>query len=150
MSFAPTVFYLFVCFKLNWVTKHFDTFILIYSFQVCDDIDECKGPDNGGCTPNSICHNSMVRLQSNQCTVRVSSLTFYFRPVAFKRNSNAAVPFPPQGSFYCGSCKTGFTGDQVKGCEPELSCGNSLTNPCDTNAQCFRERDGSISCQVGF
>lgn len=57
---------------------------------------------------------------------------------------------PPQGSFYCGSCKTGFTGDQVKGCKPEISCGNSLTNPCDVNAQCVRERDGSISCQVGF
>uniref|UniRef100_A0A3B3TQM8 Thrombospondin 4b n=1 Tax=Poecilia latipinna TaxID=48699 RepID=A0A3B3TQM8_9TELE len=81
--------------------------------QVCDDIDECKGPDNGGCTANSICHNSV-------------------------------------GSFYCGSCKTGFTGDQVRGCEPELSCGNSLTNPCDINAECIRERDGSISCQCGI
>uniref|UniRef100_A0A8C6KQD5 Thrombospondin 4b n=1 Tax=Nothobranchius furzeri TaxID=105023 RepID=A0A8C6KQD5_NOTFU len=81
--------------------------------QVCDDVDECKGPDNGGCTQNSHCHNSV-------------------------------------GSFYCGSCKTGFTGDQVKGCEPELSCGNSLTNPCDVNAQCVRERDGSISCQCGI
>lgn len=53
-----------------------------------------------------------------------------------------------QGSYHCGSCKTGFTGDQVKGCKPELSCGNSLTNPCDVNAQCIPERDGSITCQV--
>ncbi|KAA8584439.1 hypothetical protein FQN60_008224 [Etheostoma spectabile] len=73
--------------------------------QVCDDIDECKGPNNGGCTANSICHNSV-------------------------------------GSFYCGSCKSGFTGDPVKGCKPEISCGNSLTNPCDINAQCIAERDG--------
>lgn len=55
-----------------------------------------------------------------------------------------------QGSYHCGSCKTGFTGDQVKGCKPELSCGNSLTNPCDINAQCNVERDGSITCQVGL
>lgn len=53
-----------------------------------------------------------------------------------------------QGSYHCGSCKTGFTGDQVKGCKPEISCGNSLTNPCDVNAQCIPERDGSITCQV--
>uniref|UniRef100_A0A8C9YSV3 Thrombospondin 4b n=1 Tax=Sander lucioperca TaxID=283035 RepID=A0A8C9YSV3_SANLU len=81
--------------------------------QVCDDIDECKGPNNGGCTANSVCHNSV-------------------------------------GSYHCGSCKSGFTGDQVKGCKPEMSCGNSLTNPCDINAQCIAERDGSIHCQVGF
>lgn len=36
----------------------------------------------------------------------------------------------------------------MKGCKPEISCGNSLTNPCDVNAQCFVERDGSVSCQV--
>lgn len=53
-----------------------------------------------------------------------------------------------QGSYHCGSCKTGFTGDQVKGCKPEISCGNSLTNPCDVNAQCIPERDGSVTCQV--
>lgn len=55
-----------------------------------------------------------------------------------------------QGSYHCGGCKSGFTGDQVKGCKPEISCGNSLTNPCDVNAQCIVERDGSVSCQVGF
>lgn len=38
----------------------------------------------------------------------------------------------------------------MKGCKPAISCGNSLTNPCDVNAQCFVERDGSVSCQVGF
>uniref|UniRef100_A0A3Q1JXP9 Thrombospondin 4a n=1 Tax=Anabas testudineus TaxID=64144 RepID=A0A3Q1JXP9_ANATE len=81
--------------------------------EVCDDIDECKGPNNGGCTANSICHNSV-------------------------------------GSYHCGSCKSGFTGDQVKGCKPAISCGNSLTNPCDVNAQCFVERDGSVSCQCGI
>uniref|UniRef100_A0A8C2KJL0 Thrombospondin 4b n=1 Tax=Cyprinus carpio TaxID=7962 RepID=A0A8C2KJL0_CYPCA len=78
--------------------------------QVCDDIDECKGPDNGGCTTNSICVNSV-------------------------------------GSYQCGRCKTGFTGDQIRGCKPEKSCGNRLQNPCDPNAQCIEERDGTITCQ---
>ncbi|KAJ7986974.1 hypothetical protein DPEC_G00333930 [Dallia pectoralis] len=80
--------------------------------QVCNDIDECKAPNNGGCTSNSICQNSA-------------------------------------GSYVCGGCKTGYTGDQEKGCEPDRSCGNSLTNPCDINARCIHERDGSISCQCG-
>uniref|UniRef100_A0A671QEW8 Thrombospondin-4-B n=1 Tax=Sinocyclocheilus anshuiensis TaxID=1608454 RepID=A0A671QEW8_9TELE len=81
--------------------------------QACDDIDECKGPDNGGCIPNSICVNSV-------------------------------------GSYQCGRCKTGFTGDQIRGCKPEKSCGNRLQNPCNPNAKCTEERDGTITCQCGI
>ncbi|TMS07980.1 Thrombospondin-4 [Larimichthys crocea] len=94
--------------------------------QVCDDIDECKGPNNGGCTANSMCHNSMLSKRNQMSSFLHRALTT------------------------AGSCKTGFTGDQVKGCKPELSCGNSLTNPCDINAQCILERDGSITCQCGI
>uniref|UniRef100_A0A8C1QPB3 Thrombospondin 4a n=1 Tax=Cyprinus carpio TaxID=7962 RepID=A0A8C1QPB3_CYPCA len=115
----------------------------------CDDVDECqfnpcfpgvrcintapgfrceKCPrgfiDNGGCTPNSYCHNTV-------------------------------------GAFHCGICKTGFTGDQNSGCisiglDPapptERLCGNGQPNPCDINAECVVERDGSISCacQIGW
>lgn len=38
----------------------------------------------------------------------------------------------------------------MKGCKPEISCGNSLTNPCNANAQCITERDGSVTCQVSL
>lgn len=120
------------------------TFIIL--IQVCDDIDECKGPDNGGCTANSVCHNSVVsncRILSEHGSCRAI--------ISFVRMSKKPDVFVlAQGSYHCGSCKTGFTGDQVKGCKPEISCGNSLTNPCDINAQCKVERDGSIHCQVGF
>uniref|UniRef100_A0A4W6GBZ9 Thrombospondin 4a n=1 Tax=Lates calcarifer TaxID=8187 RepID=A0A4W6GBZ9_LATCA len=81
--------------------------------QVCDDIDECLGPpENGGCTANSHCYNTM-------------------------------------GSFRCGECKTGFTGDQVRGCHGTRLCPNGQPNPCDANAECVVERDGSISCVCG-
>uniref|UniRef100_A0A8D0A4B5 Thrombospondin 4a n=1 Tax=Sander lucioperca TaxID=283035 RepID=A0A8D0A4B5_SANLU len=81
--------------------------------QVCDDIDECLGPpENGGCTANSHCYNTI-------------------------------------GSFRCGECKTGFTGDQVRGCHGTRLCPNGQPNPCDANANCVVERDGSISCACG-
>ncbi|KAM6965183.1 thrombospondin-4a [Aplochiton taeniatus] len=81
--------------------------------QVCEDIDECQGPpDNGGCTANSNCHNTM-------------------------------------GSFRCGECKTGFSGDQRSGCRGERLCANGQPNPCDAKAECVVERDGSISCMCG-
>ncbi|XP_026994206.2 thrombospondin-4a [Tachysurus fulvidraco] len=95
--------------------------------QVCSDIDECLSVDNGGCTPNSYCHNT-------------------------------------KGSFYCGECKPGFTGDQTSGCKqisdpgPGLDpaglsnrlCGNGQRNPCDLNAECIVERDGSLSCSCNI
>lgn len=81
--------------------------------QVCEDIDECLGPpENGGCTANSHCYNTI-------------------------------------GSFRCGECKTGFTGDQVRGCHGSRLCPNGQPNPCDINAECVVQRDGSISCVCG-
>lgn len=36
-------------------------FFFSFRLQVCEDIDECLGPpENGGCTANSHCYNTMV------------------------------------------------------------------------------------------
>ncbi|XP_073716736.1 thrombospondin-4a [Misgurnus anguillicaudatus] len=90
--------------------------------QMCNDMDECQ-VDNGGCTPNSYCHNTV-------------------------------------GAFHCGNCMSGYTGDQTSGCTkigpshvnagPDRLCGNGQPNPCDINAECVVERDGSISCVCGI
>ncbi|KAF3695867.1 Thrombospondin-4-B [Channa argus] len=81
--------------------------------QACKDIDECLGPpENGGCTTNSHCYNTM-------------------------------------GSFRCGECKSGYTGDQVIDCHGIRLCLNGQPNPCHAKAECVIERDGSISCMCG-
>uniref|UniRef100_A0A669EI90 Si:ch211-43f4.1 n=1 Tax=Oreochromis niloticus TaxID=8128 RepID=A0A669EI90_ORENI len=79
--------------------------------QVCRDINECDGPNNGGCVANSVCLNT-------------------------------------PGSFRCGPCKTGYTGDQRQGCKPERACGNGQPNPCHASAECIVHREGTIECQV--
>lgn len=53
-----------------------------------------------------------------------------------------------QGSFRCGPCKTGYTGDQQQGCKPERACGNGQPNPCHASAECIVHREGTIECQV--
>ncbi|XP_035503425.2 cartilage oligomeric matrix protein [Scophthalmus maximus] len=80
--------------------------------QVCKDVNECEGPNNGGCVENSVCMNT-------------------------------------PGSFRCGPCKTGYVGDQRRGCKPERACGNGQPNPCHASAECIVHREGKIECQCG-
>ncbi|KAL8203778.1 UNVERIFIED_CONTAM: hypothetical protein K2H54_060927, partial [Gekko kuhli] len=54
------------------------------------------------------------------------------------------------GSYRCGACKAGFTGDQVRGCRAERSCRNRALNPCSIYAQCTEVRQGDISCVCGI
>lgn len=53
-----------------------------------------------------------------------------------------------QGSFRCGPCKTGYVGDQRRGCKPERACGDGQPNPCHASAECIVHREGKIECQV--
>ncbi|KAK2835360.1 hypothetical protein Q5P01_015844 [Channa striata] len=53
------------------------------------------------------------------------------------------------GSYRCGSCKTGYVGDQRSGCKPERACGNGQPNPCHGSADCIVHREGTIECQCG-
>ncbi|CAG5988040.1 unnamed protein product [Menidia menidia] len=54
-----------------------------------------------------------------------------------------------QGSYKCGGCRPGFLGNQTAGCLPRKSCAALTFDPCDSNAHCFMERNGEVSCRVG-
>uniref|UniRef100_A0A8C7DP03 Thrombospondin 4b n=1 Tax=Oncorhynchus kisutch TaxID=8019 RepID=A0A8C7DP03_ONCKI len=87
----------------------------------CDDVDECQF---NPCFPGVKCVNTAPGFRCDACPLGYSGLAVEGVGVVYAQ-----------------------TNKQVKGCKPERSCGNSLTNPCDVNAQCFQERDGSITCQ---
>lgn len=53
-----------------------------------------------------------------------------------------------QGSYHCGQCKPGYTGDQVRGCQAERSCRNRALNPCSVHARCIEEKRGEVTCIV--
>ncbi|XP_044536884.1 thrombospondin-4 [Gracilinanus agilis] len=53
------------------------------------------------------------------------------------------------GSYQCGPCKSGFTGDQIRGCKTDRNCRNPELNPCSVNAQCIEERQGDVTCVCG-
>lgn len=53
-----------------------------------------------------------------------------------------------QGSYHCGQCKPGYTGDQTRGCQAERSCRNRALNPCSIHARCIDERRGEVTCIV--
>uniref|UniRef100_A0A6Q2WRT7 Thrombospondin 4a n=1 Tax=Esox lucius TaxID=8010 RepID=A0A6Q2WRT7_ESOLU len=119
----------------------------------CDDVDECQF---NPCFPGVKCVNMAPGFRCEACPLGYTGVALEGVGVVYAQTNKQVSrchlltnPCDINGSYVCAGCKTGYTGDQVKGCKPDRSCGNSLTNPCDINAQCIQERDGSISCQCG-
>lgn len=49
-------------------------FLSICPIQVCKDIDECEGINNGGCVANSVCMNTPVSV--NTISHKLLAVTF--------------------------------------------------------------------------
>ncbi|KAJ8396575.1 hypothetical protein AAFF_G00016410 [Aldrovandia affinis] len=132
----------------------------------CDDVDECQF---NPCFPGVRCVNMAPGFRCEACPLGYTGQILEGVGIAYAQTNKQVCDDVDEckepgngrcaansechnsaGSYRCGGCKDGFKGDQVKGCKPEKSCGSSLQNPCDVNAQCMAERDGSISCTCGI
>uniref|UniRef100_A0A4W5MSY8 Thrombospondin 4b n=1 Tax=Hucho hucho TaxID=62062 RepID=A0A4W5MSY8_9TELE len=107
----------------------------------CDDVDECQF---NPCFPGVKCVNTAPGFRCDACPLGYSGLAVEGVGVVYAQTNKQP------GTSTTSIPMSLIAWDQVKGCKPERSCGNSLTNPCDVNAQCFQERDGSITCQCGI
>ncbi|KAM4616945.1 thrombospondin-4a [Polymixia lowei] len=132
----------------------------------CDDVDECQF---NPCFPGVRCVNTAPGFQCERCPLGYNGPEITGVGVAYARSHKQMCDDideclgPPDnggctadsrchntaGSFRCGECRSGFTGDQVSGCQAQRLCANGQPNPCDPNAECVVERDGSISCACG-
>ncbi|KAM9393000.1 thrombospondin-4a [Pholidichthys leucotaenia] len=132
----------------------------------CDDVDECQF---NPCFPGVPCINTAPGFRCGKCPLGYSGPELNGVGVSYAKSNKQVCEDineclgPPEnggctpnshcyntaGSFRCGECKAGFTGDQVKGCHGTRLCPNGQPNPCDVNAECVLERDGSISCVCG-
>uniref|UniRef100_A0A3P8TS07 Thrombospondin 4a n=1 Tax=Amphiprion percula TaxID=161767 RepID=A0A3P8TS07_AMPPE len=59
----------------------------------------------------------------------VISMSVWARLTMETRTLFLTLCCPHQGSFRCGNCKSGFTGDQVRGCHGSRLCPNGQPNP---------------------
>uniref|UniRef100_A0AAX7U801 Thrombospondin 4a n=1 Tax=Astatotilapia calliptera TaxID=8154 RepID=A0AAX7U801_ASTCA len=132
----------------------------------CDDVDECQF---NPCFPGVRCVNTAPGFRCEKCPRGYTGPELNGVGVSYAKTHKQVCEDideclgPPEnggctanshcyntaGSFRCGECKAGFTGDQNTGCHGTRLCPNGQPNPCDINAECVVERDGSISCMCG-
>uniref|UniRef100_A0A3Q3X6U7 Uncharacterized protein n=1 Tax=Mola mola TaxID=94237 RepID=A0A3Q3X6U7_MOLML len=124
----------------------------------CDDVDECQF---NPCFSGVPCVNTAPGFRCGQCPLGYTGPEITGVGVSYAKSNKQVCEDideclgPPEnggctGSFRCGECKSGFTGDQTTGCQGARLCPNGQPNPCDANAECVIERDGSISCVCGI
>uniref|UniRef100_A0AAZ3QIA7 Thrombospondin 4a n=1 Tax=Oncorhynchus tshawytscha TaxID=74940 RepID=A0AAZ3QIA7_ONCTS len=120
----------------------------------CDDVNECQF---NPCFPGVRCVNTAPGFRCERCPLGYTGLEINGVGVSYAQSHKQVCDDidecqgPPdnggctanshchntRGSFRCGD-----------GCSGGRLCGNGQPNPCDSNAQCVVERDGSVSCEV--
>ncbi|XP_061673873.1 thrombospondin-4a isoform X2 [Syngnathoides biaculeatus] len=132
----------------------------------CDDIDECQF---NPCFPGVRCENTSPGFRCGKCPLGYDGPEINGVGVSYAQSNKQMCEdideclSPPDfggctanshchntiGSFQCGDCKNGFTGDQASGCRGTRLCANGQPNLCDANAECVVQRDGSFGCACG-
>ncbi|XP_038621839.1 thrombospondin-4 [Tachyglossus aculeatus] len=131
---------------------------------VCTDVDECAF---GPCFPGVRCVNLAPGFRCDPCPPGFTGPPFQgLGPASARtskqvcadvdecRNGNGgcvpnSVCTNTLGSYRCGPCKSGFTGDQARGCRAQRSCRRPDLNPCHGSAQCSEDRQGEVTCVCG-
>ncbi|XP_020636619.3 cartilage oligomeric matrix protein isoform X1 [Pogona vitticeps] len=130
----------------------------------CTDINECTA---NPCFPRVQCVNTAPGFRCDPCPPGYTGPGHEGVGLAFARahkqvcsdinecesgRGTTCVPnsicINTRGSYKCGACKPGFTGDQVSGCrrKTERRCPNGELSPCHEKAECIVERDGTLAC----
>ncbi|GAB0203861.1 thrombospondin-4 [Grus japonensis] len=132
----------------------------------CSDIDECR---YNPCFPGVRCVNTAPGFQCETCPPGYTGQTVQGIGVSYAKSNKQVcldidecqsgglglcVPnshcINTLGSYHCGQCKPGYTGDQARGCQAERSCRNRALNPCSVHARCIEERRGEVTCICGI
>ncbi|KAM3843768.1 thrombospondin-4 isoform 1-T1 [Vipera latastei] len=133
---------------------------------ICTDIDECQYKP---CFPGVQCVNMAPGFRCEACPPGYIGQIIQGMGINFAKSNKQAcldidecqrianggcVPnsqcINTMGSYHCGACKPGFTGDQVRGCRAERSCRNRVLNPCSIHADCSEIKQGDILCVCGI
>ncbi|XP_015704105.1 thrombospondin-4 isoform X1 [Coturnix japonica] len=132
----------------------------------CSDIDECR---YSPCFPGVRCVNTAPGFRCETCPPGYTGQTLQGVGLSYAKNNKqvcldidecqngghgVCVPnshcINTLGSYRCGQCKSGYTGDQIRGCQAERSCRSRALNPCSAHARCIEERRGEVTCICGI
>uniref|UniRef100_A0A8C7ZQY7 Thrombospondin 4a n=1 Tax=Oryzias sinensis TaxID=183150 RepID=A0A8C7ZQY7_9TELE len=120
----------------------------------CDDVDECQF---NPCFPGVRCVNTAPGFRCEKCPLGYVGAEIDGVGVSYAKSHKQVCEDvdeclgPPLnggctanshcyntvGSFRCGDCKTGFTGDQIRGCHGSRLCPNGQPSPCDIHGECI-------------
>uniref|UniRef100_A0A8C0FR86 Thrombospondin 4 n=1 Tax=Bubo bubo TaxID=30461 RepID=A0A8C0FR86_BUBBB len=128
----------------------------------CSDIDECR---YNPCFPGVRCVNTAPGFRCEACPPGYTGQTVQGIGLSYAKsnkqvcldidecqNGGLGLCVPNShcintlGSYHCGRCKPGYTGDQARGCQAEKTCRNRALNPCSVHARCIEERRGEVTC----
>lgn len=129
---------------------------------ICTDTDECR---LNPCFPGVRCINTIPGFRCESCPPGYTGPIVQGVGTTYARQNKQicldinecengrnggcvanSICTNTMGSFRCGPCKSGFVGDQIKGCKAEKSCLNRVRNPCHASAQCIEEKGGEVTC----
>ncbi|XP_030049084.1 thrombospondin-4 [Microcaecilia unicolor] len=128
----------------------------------CSDIDECR---YNPCFTGVRCINTSPGFKCEACPPGYTGLSIQGAGINYARTHKQVCTdinecddgrnggcvansqcINTMGSYRCGPCNAGYTGDQTRGCKQERSCSDPALNPCSPNAQCVEERNSEIIC----